>query len=111
MVYINKGKGKRHIGNHLSYYNNSQLLLLGSNLPHYGFVDRLSLNGFETVVHFKPDFLGSNFFSTPEMKSIDQLLERSKMGVLFGKRTKEKLGLKIEQLVDCLLYTSPSPRD
>ena len=98
LVYINKGKGKRHIGNHLSYYNNSQLLLLGSNLPHYGFVDRLTLNGSETVVQFRPDFLGENFFSIPEMTSINQLLERSKMGVLFGKRTKEELGFKIEQL-------------
>ena len=23
LVYVNKGKGKRHIGNHLSYFNNS----------------------------------------------------------------------------------------
>ena len=22
LVYVNKGKGKRHIGNHLSYFNN-----------------------------------------------------------------------------------------
>ena len=50
LVYVNKGKGKRHIGNHLSYFNNSQLLLLGSNLPHNGFTDRLTVNGSETVV-------------------------------------------------------------
>ena len=23
LVYVNKGKGRRHIGNHLSYFNNS----------------------------------------------------------------------------------------
>ncbi|WP_299115416.1 AraC family transcriptional regulator [uncultured Winogradskyella sp.] len=100
LVYINKGKGKRHIGNHLSYYNNSQLLLLGSNLPHYGFVDRLTLNGSETVVQFKPDFLGDDFFDVPEMKLISQLLERSKMGVLFGTNTKKELGIAIEALAD-----------
>ncbi|ARV09598.1 AraC family transcriptional regulator [Winogradskyella sp. PC-19] len=98
LVYINKGRGKRHIGNHLSYYNNSQLLLLGSNLPHYGFVDRLTLNGSETVVQFRPDFLGDEFFNTPEMIAISHLLERSKMGILFGKKTKKKLGYKIENL-------------
>ena len=27
LVYVNKGKGKRHIGSHLSYFNNSQLIL------------------------------------------------------------------------------------
>ena len=98
LVYINKGNGKRHIGNHLSYYNNSQLLLLGSNLPHYGFVDRLTLNGSETVVQFRPDFLGSDFFNIQEMTEISYLLERSKKGVIFGKNTKEKLGLIIEGL-------------
>ena len=43
LVYVNKGQGKRHIGNHLSYFNNSQLLLIGSNLPHNGFTDRLTV--------------------------------------------------------------------
>jgi hypothetical protein len=62
LVYVNKGKGKRHIGNHLSYFNNSQLLLLGSNLPHNGFIDRLTINGSETIVQFKPEFLGGVFF-------------------------------------------------
>jgi len=33
LAYVNKGQGKRHIGNHLSYFNNSQLLLIGPNLP------------------------------------------------------------------------------
>ena len=61
LVYVNKGKGKRHIGNHLSYFNNSQLLLIGSNLPHNGFTDRLTTNGSETLVQFKPDFLGEDF--------------------------------------------------
>lgn len=98
LVYINKGNGKRHIGNHLSYYNNSQLLLLGSNLPHYGFVDRLTLNGSETVVQFRPDFLGTDFFNIQEMTHIRYLFERSKKGVLFGKKTKERLGSKIEGL-------------
>ena len=27
LVYVNKGQGKRHIGNHLSYFNNSQLVI------------------------------------------------------------------------------------
>ena len=29
LVYVNKAKGKRHIGSHLSYFNNSQLIRLG----------------------------------------------------------------------------------
>ncbi|MDB4560185.1 AraC family transcriptional regulator [Flavobacteriaceae bacterium] len=100
LVYVNKGQGKRHIGNHLSYFNNSQLLLIGPNLPHNGFTDRLTNNGFETLIQFKEDFLGKDFFEIPEMKKIKELFERSKKGILFGSETKIKVGYKIEKLVE-----------
>ncbi|WP_299112199.1 AraC family transcriptional regulator [uncultured Winogradskyella sp.] len=98
LVYVNKGKGKRHIGNHLSYFNNSQLLLIGSNLPHNGFTDRLTVNGTETIVQFRQEFLGEYFFNVPEMESINNLFERAKSGILFGVKTKKKIGQKIEKL-------------
>ncbi|WP_262732377.1 MULTISPECIES: AraC family transcriptional regulator [Gaetbulibacter] len=97
LIYVNKGKGKRHIGNHLSYFNNSQLLLIGPNLPHNGFTDRLTINGSQTLIQFKPDFLGTHFFNIPEMERINNLFERSKKGILFGVKTKKKLGDKIER--------------
>ena len=100
LVYVNKGKGKTHIGNHLSYFNNSQLLLIGANLPHNGFTDRLTTNGSETLVQFKPEFLGDTFFETPEMKPIHILFEKAKKGIVFGVKTKQKLGIKIEKLTE-----------
>jgi AraC-like DNA-binding protein len=98
LIYVNKGKGKRHIGNHLAYFSNSQLLLIGPNLPHNGFTDRLTINGSQTLVQFKPDFLGESFINIPEMESINNLFERSKMGIVFGAKTKKKIGHKIENL-------------
>ncbi|MBQ0788717.1 MAG: helix-turn-helix domain-containing protein [Oceanihabitans sp.] len=98
LVYVNKGKGRRHIGNHLSYFNNSQLILIGSNLPHNGFTDRLTSKGKETLVQFHPEFLGDLFNKLPEMKNILQLLERAKKGVLFKPEIKRIVGPKIEKL-------------
>ncbi|MFT5242535.1 MAG: AraC-like DNA-binding protein [Glaciecola sp.] len=100
LVYVDKGKGKRHIGNHLSYFDNSQLILIGSNLPHYGFTDRLTQHGSEVLVQFKPEFLGAYFFDTPEMISINALFERSKNGILFKAETKRRVGKKIQKLND-----------
>lgn len=100
LVYVDKGKGKRHIGNHLSYFNNSQLILLGSNLPHHGFTDRLTAKGSETIVQFKPDFLGDSFFNIPEMSNIASLFERAKKGILYKPETKKTVGPKIESLVN-----------
>lgn len=98
LVYVDKGKGKRHIGNHLSYFDNSQLILIGSNLPHYGFTDRLTQHGSEVLVQFKPEFLGTYFFDTPEMKSINSLFERSKNGILFKPEAKRSVGKNIQKL-------------
>lgn len=100
LVYVNKGKGKRHIGNHISYFNNSQLVLIGSNLPHIGYLDRLTTNGSETLIQFMPDFLGKDFFKIPEMMAIDALFERAKKGIRFNLEIKQRIGAKIEQLVD-----------
>ncbi len=100
LVYVNKGKGKRHIGNHISYFNNSQLVLIGSNLPHIGYLDRLTTNGSETLIQFLPDFLGKGFFKIPEMAAIDALFERAKKGIRFNIEIKQRIGAKIEKLID-----------
>lgn len=100
LVYVNRGKGKRHIGNHISYFNNSQLVLIGSNLPHIGYIDRLTTNGSETLIQFKPDFLGEAFFTIPEMEKIKNLFERAKKGIRFNIQIKETIGPKIEGLVN-----------
>ncbi len=99
LVYVNKGKGKTHIGNHLSYFNNSQLILIGSNLPHNGFTDRLTAKGKETLIQFHPDFLGEAFLNIPEMSQLNALFERAKKGLVFKLETKKKTGPKIEKLV------------
>ena len=98
MVYVNGGSGKRQIGSNLSYYTNGTLILVGSNLPHCGFTDKLTGNKSETVVQMKKDFLGSEFFNIPEMKKIHNLFEIAKGGIVFYGQTKRDLGAKMEFL-------------
>lgn len=98
LVYVNGGSGKRHIGKHMSYFNDGELILMGSYLPHYGFTDRLSGNKSETVIQFKQDFLGQEFFGVPEMALVRRLLELSKKGLAFQGDTKDSVGAKIEAL-------------
>ena len=98
--YVNKGHGKRHVGSHISYFNNSQLLLVGSNLPHKGFTKDITNNGKETIIQFKKEFLGDTFFELPEMKDINKLFERAKKGLLFNPKIKKEIGPKIEDLVN-----------
>jgi AraC-like DNA-binding protein len=98
LVYVNGGSGKRQIGSHISYYSGGDLILIGSNLPHCGFTDKLTGNDSETIVQMKQDFLGNDFFNIPEMKKIQALFEISKGGIAFHGNTKRKIGDKIEVL-------------
>ena len=98
LVYVNGGAGKRQIGSHVSYYSKGDLILIGSNLPHCGFTDKLTGNESETVIQMKQDFLGNDFFNIPEMKKIQNLLEIAKGGIAFSGRTKQKIGEKMEVL-------------
>lgn len=98
LVYVKGGSGKRQIGSHVSYYSNGDLILVGSNLPHCGFTDKLTGNDSETVIQMKTDFLGSDFFGIPEMRKISSLFEMAKGGVSFSGKTKRKVGEKMEIL-------------
>lgn len=100
IAFINGGSGKRHIGNHISYYNDGDLIFVGANLPHFGFTDSLTGNKSEVVIQAKEDFLGSTFFDLPEMRQIKGLLERSKQGIVFHDTVKNKLGPEIENLLN-----------
>ncbi|MDC7998137.1 helix-turn-helix transcriptional regulator [Gilvibacter sediminis] len=98
LVYVDKGSGKRHIGNHLSYYSEGDLVLIGSNVPHFGFTDRLTGNSEEVVIQFNEDFLGPEFFEKPEMSQIKKLFKRGKQGIVFYGETKEEIGKQISAL-------------
>lgn len=100
IAYVNGGSGKRHIGNHISYYSDGDLIFIGANLPHFGFTDRLTENKSEVVIQVREDFLGEDFFEAPEMRAIQRLFVRSKQGVVFHGKTKDIVGQKIESLLE-----------
>lgn len=99
LVYVKGGNGKRHIGHHLSYYQEGDLIMIGSMLPHSGFTNRLTGNESETVIQFKPECFGNEFFQLSEMQDIMRLLHRAKRGISFKGETKTRVGYQMESLV------------
>ena len=100
LVYVRGGSGKRHVGSHLSYFQEGELVLIGPDLPHQGFTNRLSGHSCETVVHWLADCLGSNFFDVAEMAPIKRMFELSKKGLAFTGKTKLSVGTKLERLYE-----------
>jgi len=101
IVYISEGcKGRRHIGNHISSYENGDLLFLGPNIPHYGFTTSFRKEHFEIVVQLDAHFLGHTFLKVPEMLGIRQLFEKSKAGISFNGLTKIEIGNDLLQMTE-----------
>jgi AraC-like DNA-binding protein len=85
LTMILNGCGKRYVGTHLGDYFPDDLVLLGSNVPHCWKTEHTEQQPVSSslVIHFSPSFLGVDFFSRPEMKSIQQLLNDSNYGIQF----------------------------
>ncbi len=98
LVYIEAMKGTRHIGDHISTYEESDLTLIGSNIPHLNFDYGIKTEYQKVVVHFKKDFFESHFQRTPELSSLAQLFEQSKHGLAFHGKIKKYIGKKLFQL-------------
>ena len=64
LVLVIKGKGKRMVGDHIDYFEENDLLLLGPNVPHEWLCDESYYSGQEgfkgegMVIQFLHDFLG-----------------------------------------------------
>ena len=99
IVFVTNGRGKRHIAQSISYYEDGDLIFLGPNLPHYGFCDLQEGFHEEVVVQLKEDFLGHGFFDRPEMAAIKLLFERAKTGLSFNGPIKQLVG---DQLIHLL---------
>ncbi len=99
IVYISNGKGKRHIGDHISYYDDGDLIFLGPDLPHFSFTQGLNEEHTEIVVQMKEDFLGKDFLGRPEIEAIQQLFARSRQGLSFKGETKRLIGQRLMDMM------------
>lgn len=95
IVYIKAASGTRHVGNHISTFNGSDLVLIGSDIPHLNFDYSIKTEYQKVVIHLKKDFVDQHFQHAPELSSIKTLFEQSKKGIAFLGANKELVGKKL----------------
>lgn len=98
IVYISNGRGKRHIGDHISHFHDGDLIFLGPDIPHFGFSDEIEEDHLEIVLQMKEHFLGDHFLERPEMAAIRKLFERSKQGITFHAEVRQHIGPRLDKL-------------
>ena len=90
LTLIVKGEGKRYVGKNMADFEDGDLVLLGSDLPHSWKSGSILTPGFHAksiVAQFDKNFLGPDFFEKPELSSIRNLLKVSAHGVHFNGET------------------------
>jgi len=100
LIYIEEGEGKRHVGNHLSNFDDGELILIGSNLPHYGFLPKLNDPEKEIVVQIDESCFGKEFLNLIETSSISDLFETAKLGISFHGETKTQVSVHLKKMFD-----------
>jgi hypothetical protein len=98
LVYVEAEKGIRHIGDHISTYEGSDLALIGSYIPHLNFDYGVKTTVETVVVQCRQYFYEDSFYKQPEMQLIYDLMERAKTGIAFFGDTKNKAGDLLKKL-------------
>jgi AraC-like DNA-binding protein len=98
LIFIEGASGRRQVGEHISQYVGSDLVFIGSNIPHLNFDYGVKTDYQKTVLHIQPDFLSEAFLKTPELTHIHQLFEQSVYGIAFSGNTKATVGALLQKL-------------
>ena len=104
LVWIRKSEGTKFIGDHISYFREGDLFLIGSNIPHlfrnnedYYDVAK-GLQASSIFIHFTEGSFGPGFFDLPELKSVKLLLEQSAYGLQINGHTRDMITASLEAM-------------
>ena len=98
LVYIENANGTRHVGDHISEYEETDLVLIGSNIPHLNFDYGVNTDYRKEVLHIKPSFKNTFVDPLPELQSLNRLLDLSRYGIAFHGETKKEVGNLLKEL-------------
>src|SRR5690242_18518523 len=112
LIHFQKGEGTQFIGDSIKQFKAGDVVLIGSNLPHYWRFDDAYFDEDATVApdvrvaHFCEDFWGSQFLQLPENTHIRTLLDKAKRGLIITGKARQK----VAELLGSLLQTTDSHR-
>ncbi|SFR52254.1 AraC-type DNA-binding protein [Robiginitalea myxolifaciens] len=98
LVYIRNAHGKRHVGEHITDYAGSDLVLIGSNIPHLNFDYGVQTDYEKVVLHLNKEFVESHFSSAPELQPVEKLFQASARGIAFTGPDKHDIGERLFEL-------------
>jgi AraC-like DNA-binding protein len=99
LIHFKQGQGTQFVGDSMKRFKAGDVVLVGSNLPHYWRFD----DGPEIdvrVTHFSENFWGGSFLDLPENTLLRALLEKARRGLQVEGDAKHQVPRLLEQLLD-----------
>ena len=90
IIYVKESTGTRFVGNSIEKYSDGDIILLGSNLPHYMKSDDVySSENYTgrvkgTIVQFEKEFMYYSISYYPHFAKVKSLLEEGQQGLYFS---------------------------
>lgn len=100
IVFIEGADGNRMVGQHTSAFENNDLVMIGSYIPHLNFDYGIRTPYEKVVIHIGKEFLKNAEENTPEFHPIANLFKQSRRGIAFGEKTKKEIGPRIMNLAN-----------
>ncbi|HEY0667117.1 MAG TPA: AraC family transcriptional regulator [Sphingobacteriaceae bacterium] len=105
LVLVLRSTGRRMVGDHIGYFDEDDLVFMGSGLPHVWMNDQQFFDGEAgydadaIVIHFMESFLGEKFLSIPEMENFKDFLRLSSRGMAFYGKTRTRINKLMKEMV------------
>lgn len=105
LFLVEAGTGTRFIGDSIRPFGPGDFVFLGPNLPHLWRSDQVyftkqpDLTTRGIVVYFAEDFVGTEFFTRPEMGPLRQLLNSARRGLTWTGPTCDRAAAQLRTLV------------
>jgi AraC-like DNA-binding protein len=105
LIHFKKGEGTQFIGDDIKRFKSGDVVLVGSNLPHYWrfddiyFEENVMVNADVRVAHFTENFWGENFLFLPENTNLKNVLERAKRGLQITGKPRHIVAELLEELI------------
>ncbi len=103
IILITEGLGTALIGDFIGEYKVGDVFFISSNLPHWFRKSNQHMIGSAVVAQFKKSILSNDFLMNPELRTINNLLNKNE-GLKLEKKTKTYISKKLIELEEAKGY-------
>jgi len=105
IVSVLKSYGTRYVGDSIESFNEGDIVLLGSNLPHYWknheifYTQNPDYRVNAVVVQFSPELFSHTTLSLPEFAAIQRLLQNAQRGIRFTDQRNKTINRRLLRML------------